>query len=421
MIFHKGWLGGILLLAVWPAGLGAQTTASRHGALPEGLTCTSCHTTEAWSPIRSDMAFDHGRDAGAPLDGRHADASCASCHAELVFSDTPSDDDCAGCHNDVHLGTASRPCASCHTTWSFTDLPPGVVHPADFPLVGAHLQTSCEGCHADDLGGAFAPLDQECASCHMSDYLSSPLVDHRALGFSPDCTECHSLLDFRDVPFDHFEVSGGFELVGAHAGVECATCHALPGGGLPTTPASAQDCVSCHLADYEGEHGGSGFPTDCLACHTVFDWESADFDHAGATGFELIPNHDRLLCMECHVGSTAETIYHPAGPDDCYACHAADYEQEHAGTGFSVECRACHESTTWEGARFDHDGFPILSGRHAGRDCVQCHTTAGDFSTFSCLTCHEHGQAPMDGHHTGEPGYVYESNACLSCHPDGTH
>jgi hypothetical protein len=415
-----GWARALLLLAALatPAAVTAQETASPHGALPEGLSCSSCHSTEGWSPLRADLEFEHGRDADDVLDGRHAAASCTGCHESLVFSVAPaSADGCAGCHVDVHVGTASRPCAACHTTTSFTDMPPGVVHPADFPLVGAHLQTTCEGCHVDDLGGAFSPLDTECASCHMGEYLAAPLIDHQALGFSTDCTECHSFLDFRDVPFDHLELSGGFELVGAHAGVECTSCHSLPGGGVPTAPAGPGDCIACHLDDYQHEHGGSGFPTDCLQCHSVFDWEAAEFDHAATTGFELIPGHD-LLCIECHVGSTAQTIHAPQGPEDCYACHTLDYDSEHAGTGFSTDCRECHGTTTWEGASFDHD-FPIRTGPHAGGDCVDCHLLPGDFDAFSCVTCHEHAQTDMDEKHRQEAGYVYESGACLSCHPDG--
>jgi hypothetical protein len=79
---------------------------------------------------------------------------------------------------------------------------------------------------------------------------------------------------------------------------------------------------------------------------------------------------------------------------------------------------------TWGDATFEqHDQvFPINSGAHAGRwtSCADCHTVPDDFSSFSCLTCHEHSQARMDDKHLGEvSGYVYESSACLSCHPRG--
>jgi hypothetical protein len=359
--------------------------------------------------------FDH-RATDFPLDGRHGSVTCEGCHRELVFQDAAANpDDCSSCHVDVHQGTLSRPCAACHSTTSFTDLPSGIVHPADFALDGAHLQTSCESCHVDDLGGAYAPMDRECGSCHMGDYLSSYLVDHRLLGFSTDCTECHSTFDFRDVAFDHFLVSGGFELNGRHASIECATCHALPGGAVDPPVTNAEDCVGCHLDDYQQEHGGSGFPTDCRMCHGEGSWDDATFDH-GATGFELVATHDLLLCIECHVGSTAATRFDPSGPEDCYACHQLDYEVEHGGSGFPTDCSTCHRSTEWDGASFEH-AFPIRSGAHSGYDCVDCHVTPGDLASFTCLTCH--GRPKMDDVHRERRGYLYSSSACLSCHRDG--
>jgi hypothetical protein len=474
------------------AAVGQQPAQSLHGTLPEGLTCLDCHTTEAWSPLAEDAAFEHADYGGFELEGRHADVSCALCHEGLVFDRiSGAEDECASCHLDVHQGTIARPCSACHSVYSFTELDPGVVHPADYPLEGAHLQTSCESCHTDDLGGAYAPLDRECATCHLDDYLNAPLVDHEELGFSTDCTECHSLLDFRDVAFDHFTVSGGFELIGRHSAIECTACHSLPDGGLPTVPASPEDCIACHLDDYEDEHGGTGFPTDCLDCHTPFDWEGATFDHASVTGFELIgrhadidcrachtlpdgglPNppastedcvachladyesehggsgiptdcldchtpfdwegatfdhalvtgfaliegHDQLLCIQCHVGSSSETFFAPSSPEDCYSCHLEEYQAQHAGTGFSTDCRTCHQVTTWAGATFDHT-FVIDTGPH-NRSCEECHTVPGDFGFFTCLTCHD--QPRMDDKHQNEPGYAYDSPTCLSCHPTGT-
>ena len=177
---------------------------------PLGSPCTACHTAEAWTPPRAELEFDHSS-TGFTLVGRHENVTCASCHGELRFDDfagRASQEDCASCHLDVHLGTQARPCAACHTAESFSQIPAGLVHPADFPLEGAHLQASCESCHTDDLGGAFSPPERECSSCHMGDFFSSDLVDHQALGFSTSCTDCHSTLDFRDIAFDHFTVSG---------------------------------------------------------------------------------------------------------------------------------------------------------------------------------------------------------------------
>ena len=318
----------------------AQAVGNPHGVLPPELSCASCHTTEAWSPLRGDLGFEH-ESTGFPLDGRHRDVTCVRCHTGLAF-DRPDGEagDCGSCHLDVHEGTFARTCASCHSTRSFAELDQGLVHPADFPLEGAHLQTSCESCHADDLGGAYRALDTDCASCHLGEYLSAPLVDHQRLGFSTVCNECHSALDFRDVAFDHFVLSGGFELVGRHAGIECTACHSGPGGALPSLPSSADDCVACHRAEYDREHRGSGFPTDCLSCHNPFEWDGASFDH----GFPIFSGAHASAwdaCSDCH------EVPGDFGAFSCLSCHRQpEMDDKHRGeSGYaydSATCLSCH-------------------------------------------------------------------------------
>lgn len=83
----------------------------------------------------------------------------------------------------------------------------------------------------------------------------------------------------------------------------------------------------------------------------------------------------------------------------------------------------------------DHPFFPIdgdvvhamgaqaISGAIA---CNSCHTQENDFS-FSCIDCHEHrasgidpdGSVGMDIVHRGKSRYRYDSQTCLSCHPNG--
>jgi hypothetical protein len=72
---------------------------------------------------------------------------------------------------------------------------------------------------------------------------------------------------------------------------------------------------------------------------------------------------------------------------------------------------------------FDHDDlfFPIYSGKHDGEwdECSDCHTEPTNYSVFSCITCHEHNQSEMDNEHREVSGYVYDSDACYNCHPNG--
>ncbi|MGD8728276.1 MAG: hypothetical protein PVF90_01135 [Gemmatimonadota bacterium] len=335
---HAFWL--LTAVVAGAAPLSAQQASENpHGALPDGLSCTSCHTTEGWSPLRADLEFDHAS-TGFALDGRHDGATCASCHGGLSFDGVEAQSgDCASCHTDVHQGTIDRDCASCHTTESFTQLDFGMVHPADFALEGAHLQTSCESCHTDDLGGAYRPLDTECVSCHAGDYFSSALVDHQALGFSTTCPDCHSALSFRDVAFDHFVVSGGFELIGRHASIDCTSCHSGPDGDVPWPATDAEDCYACHVDDYDREHGG-GFPTDCVACHTPFTWDDADFEHT--FGIFSGPHRGEWdTCSDCHDVPGDYSSF------SCLGCHSqsrmdAEHRERRGYAYDSPTCLSCH-------------------------------------------------------------------------------
>lgn len=346
-------IAGCVLLLTAPEALGRQTV-SPHGDFTGHIACTECHTNEGWTPLRTPMSFDHGRDTGFDLLEAHALVSCTACHGDLEFSaerDLP-ESDCASCHVDVHAGSLSRVCTDCHTRTRFDDVDALGIHTeTNFPLTGAHQVATCESCHVNDRGGAFALLDPECAQCHRSEYLATMSIPHVEAGFSEQCEDCHTTSIWPDAILDdHAEFSGGFDLVGAHRFAGCESCHRRP-GFIPVFNAAGQnDCIACHRSDYDDEHGGSGFPVTCLDCHGQATWDDA-------TGFD----HD---------------------------------------------------------ARF----FPIYSGEHRGEwtGCVDCHTAAPDFAVFSCLTCHEHRQSSVDSEHREIAGYVYESTACLGCHPRGS-
>jgi hypothetical protein len=51
---------------------------------------------------------------------------------------------------------------------------------------------------------------------------------------------------------------------------------------------------------------------------------------------------------------------------------------------------------------------------------MDCHINSGNYSSFSCINCHEHSnRGEVDDDHSEVSGYSYESNACYSCHPTG--
>jgi hypothetical protein len=214
----------------------------------------------------------------------------------------------------------------------------------------------------------------------------------------------------------------GFPLTGAHRAVACPACHA---DGVYRGKSAA--CVSCHQGDYAGTtnppHPAAQFPTECTGCHSTTAWTPATFDHA-ATAFPLTGAHRTALCSSCH----ADGVYDGKNTD-CVSCHQADYnattDPGHAAAQFPVTCASCHTTAAWSGATFDHDGpyFPIYSGAHRGKwtACSTCHTSTATYQPFTCLVCHEHNQTAMDDKHQGRTGYRYDSQACYSCHPRGTH
>ena len=75
-----------------------------------------------------------------------------------------------------------------------------------------------------------------------------------------------------------------------------------------------------------------------------------------------------------------------------------------------------------DGGNHDASFFPIYSGKHRGKwaSCSTCHTVQNNFAQFSCFGCHPHSdQNETDNNHQGEPGYIYDSQACYNCHPQG--
>src|SRR5690606_27349409 len=211
-----------------------------------------------------------------------------------------------------------------------------------------------------------------------------------------------------------------FPLTGVHLTTECIQCHANGYTGTPTT------CSACHQPDFDQSlnpnHTSLGLSNDCAVCHTTDpDWNPAAFpvhnDYYALNGAHaLIANE----CAMCHNGDYNNT------PTTCFGCHQTDFEQttdpNHVQAQFSTDCATCHSETAWTPATFDHDiqYFPIYSGEHAGEwsQCIDCHTTPGDFTQFTCVTCH---MATETGEqHNGIAGYNYNSPACLACHPTGS-
>ena len=363
----------------------ALTTRSPHGAL--NIPCQNCHTFSGWKPIRSVPEFDHSK-TRYPLRGMHKSVACVECHTQPVFTNVGSK--CADCHADIHRRQMGAQCESCHSVNGWMVSVNAIQqHDNRFPLLGAHAVTDCDSCHKNAAAGQFQGLSTDCVSCHMKQYLATTAPSHSALAFPTDCRECHTTMDtFAGAHFDHGTMTG-FPLTGAHAALECTSCHV--GGKYQGTPTN---CISCHQADFNGasnpNHVQSGFPQTCAQCHTTTTWLGAKFDHAALTGFALTGAHSTLECTSCHVGGR-----YAGTPSNCIGCHQTDFNgttnPNHVQAGFPQTCSTCHSTTTWLGAKFDHaamTGF-ALTGAHATAACTQCHVNGRYAGTpKDCASCH---------------------------------
>jgi hypothetical protein len=373
------------------------------------MECSLCHGTSGWRPAKISNRFDHST-YGFRLEGAHAKAECIFCHDNLRFAGASSE--CAQCHQDVHQGEFGVDCARCHQTRSFIDRPAqvGMHRTTRFPLTGSHASLDCDLCHAggEQAGASFVNTPSACSACHMDDYRATRSPDHAGGGFSQDCTECHNTVAWAGGAYrgDH----AFFPLKGGHGSLECGTCHiANRYSGMDPS------CWTCHETDYASttspNHTGSRFPTECNSCHDIQGWDGARFDH-GLTSFALNGAHGSLECAQCHGNDGFSGLN-----GDCVACHRQDYDAtvdpRHAASGFSTDCTTCHGTTSWLGANFDHDSFPLTAG-HGGLDCASCHAN-GVYTGLSsaCVTCHRQDyDATVDPRHAAS-GF---STDCTTCH-----
>ena len=141
-----------------------------------GSTCTACHTPAAWTSKQP--PFDHARNTGFELVGRHFVAKCSACHSEAIFGvlnpARRAAFTCFTCHKkeDPHKGTLGTNCSKCHSSigWKGEDLIFDHNTMARFALDRDHINVACAKCHKD---GRWTPVDTACASCHTKFFLDS--------------------------------------------------------------------------------------------------------------------------------------------------------------------------------------------------------------------------------------------------------
>ncbi|MBK9104520.1 MAG: hypothetical protein IPL92_08105 [Saprospiraceae bacterium] len=398
-----------------------QSTNPSHTSLGLPMDCATCHTTQPdWNPASFDI-----HDQYYVLSGAHALIAdqCVTCH-NGNYNNTPST--CVGCHqadynqttNPSHLAlNFSTDCVSCHTQSDWSPAEYSAHDDEYFPIYsGSHngVWDQCTECHTNTNNYSV----YTCTTCHANPETNQ---QHNGVGGylyeSSACYACHPTGDSQG-SFDH--QTSNFPLTGAHQNVDCASCHS---GGYQGTPT---ECEACHTPDYNQSsnpsHTTLGLPMDCATCHTTQpDWNPATFDIHNQY-YVLSGAHAIIAdqCVTCHNRNYNNT------PNTCVGCHQADYNQtdnpSHTALNFSTDCASCHSQSNWAPAEYsDHDDqfFPIYSGSHDGEwdQCTDCHTNTNNYSIFTCVTCHTPTETNQQ--HNGVGGYVYQSSACLACHPTG--
>jgi len=211
-------------------------------------------------------------------------------------------------------GSLDIACGNCHTSTSWKPLRARLEfdhnHETKYPLKGMHARVECSQCHANPI---FREASTRCADCHAD-------LHRRQNGAR--CEECHSVRGWTVKTESAREHSARFPLLGAHASVDCETCH--KGAGAAQYIGLSTACAACHINDYTHtrtiNHTAAGFPVTCQQCHGADNWLSVKFDHARFGGFALVGMHATLDCVSCHAGNRFAGT-----PAACYGCHAKDY------------------------------------------------------------------------------------------------
>jgi hypothetical protein len=328
--------------------------------------CETCHGTTVWQPT---SRVDHGQ---------LISANCAACHARplgggavqaTVKSAThvASDNQCATCHSTLswrpasfdHAGISSG-CASCHNNVTATG------------KSGGHIVSTalCESCHVSTSVWAPVPAAQvdhtqvvgTCNSCHNGTVRTSSGTLIQGKGAThilstAACDTCHATGSWTPtVRVDHAQVLGS--CFTCHNGTTRTSAGALITGKSPTHIPSSNACENCHSPDSWATNGRpdhSTFIGNCATCHGV-----------SASGKGLNHIQSTVACDNCHTVSSwlpAETVDHTQVLGSCTSCHSGSVLTNSGaliqgkGTNHittALECDACHTTSAWTVARFDH-------------------------------------------------------------------
>ena len=223
--------------------------------------CAICHTTLDWSNAK----FDHALYAHYPLTGKHATVTCAQCHTNNNYNNTPT-----ACVR-VPPGGLQWHHQSTSRFGRIPDRLLAVPHHGrvdDVDIQSQHHQVPAHR-RARDGDLRAVPRQQQLLGHAPDRLLRLPprritrTPTRRRTCFCrhsrPTCATCHNTTSWTGAAFDHSKTA--FPLTGAHVTVACASCHV--NGNYTTLPT---DCYGCHTKDYNGttnpNHAQAKIPHD---------------------------------------------------------------------------------------------------------------------------------------------------------------
>lgn len=395
----------------------------------ECFACHSDHHGRKFDMMRFDQDnFDHDL-TGYILEGKHDEVDCKECHKADFIQDPEIKkregtflglvEECLTCHDDYHQETLSNECLTCHDMNGWKPAPKFDHDETDYPLKGKHIDVECIECHkVTETDGVkfqeFSDIEfSDCISCHDDPHQGE---------LQGKCMACHTEDSFQILKKGFNHNLTDFELRGAHATIDCFTCHAETDDAKQVfqdvfESVDENNCVSCHEDVHEGKYG-----TSCVDCHSEESFlilKNVDQFNHDLTDYPLEGKHIEVDCKECH---TTEKYSDPINFNECKSCHDDYHQGEFETNGVSPDCIECHslnhgfEFSTYTIEQHQTASFP-LEGAHTATPCFACHLDEKEDPQWrfrnigsECIDCHD------DIHENYISEKYYPEQQCESCH-----
>jgi hypothetical protein len=385
------------------------------GSSQECARCHSEHNGEDFPLVKWDTKTFNHRETGYILEGKHAGLECKKCHnpshispqerapikeKDLSRTYLGLTTTCATCHEDQHKGRLGPKCESCHNfvDWKQISVAQFDHSKTRYPLTGLHAQVQCAKCHTNGADGkpqyVGIPFNQ-CSDCHKDPHRGS---------FPQSCQTCHTTSGWKKVSvqgvsehFDHSRTK--FPLLGKHAAVDCAQCHA---GGDFKKPLPFQKCMDCHKDAHNAQFARRADGGECASCHNVQGWRPSLFtvkEHA-LSAYPLQGGHARLECAKCHIPKGKDTLFRVKF-ERCTDCHSDRHANQFAAAPYFNACDRCHNLEAYKPSTFTlakhKETHFVLTGGHMAVSCADCHKESTElqpksvvyhWNNLNCTSCH---------------------------------